>query len=424
MNSSVDIIKSLSKKELIQLISTHFNMRQIFRTLNISYNKSSIHCFNKIVSEFKIKKSYLNSNNHPDIIEDTFKDIDSIEKAYWLGFIAADGYVPKDINRLSFSMSIKDEQHFNGFIKFINANKNYKKYYVGNYNNRMFQFSIYNKLFVDNIKKWGIISPKSKNLKFPNIKNKKMQNYFLLGLFDGDGSQKGELSSGSYRLLTKIKKIFKINKSITFHKNKFGSCYRLFIPVNIRRNLYKECSFNLKRKEVKEKERSMMLKRKCSCGNKLSLKDKKDCTYCSKTSKYSKNFLLSLLKTYKLLYIVAQHLNISSNALKKQLKKQKIDHKPFLKIQHGINHLDQEAIISYYNQSKSITDTSKKFNQSYDKIQKIVKHTDTYKNMKLKKLEVKKLKKQIIRMKKKYTFSQIAQILNLSVVYIKGLYYG
>jgi hypothetical protein len=51
-----------------------------------------------------------------------FCEIDSAEKAYWLGFILADGSVSKDGSRLAINLSAKDEQHLRKFQKCIGSN--------------------------------------------------------------------------------------------------------------------------------------------------------------------------------------------------------------------------------------------------------------------------------------------------------------
>lgn len=49
--------------------------------------------------------------------EEYFKEIDSNEKAYWLGFIAADGYINK--NELVIELQESDKEHLEKFNKAI-----------------------------------------------------------------------------------------------------------------------------------------------------------------------------------------------------------------------------------------------------------------------------------------------------------------
>ena len=54
--------------------------------------------------------------------EDYFKVIDSEDKAYWLGFISADGSVSKDAYHIRISLSSIDIKHLEKFLTCINAN--------------------------------------------------------------------------------------------------------------------------------------------------------------------------------------------------------------------------------------------------------------------------------------------------------------
>lgn len=54
--------------------------------------------------------------------EDYFKVIDSEDKAYWLGFISADGSVSKDAYHIRISLSSIDIKHLEKFLICINAN--------------------------------------------------------------------------------------------------------------------------------------------------------------------------------------------------------------------------------------------------------------------------------------------------------------
>lgn len=51
-----------------------------------------------------------------------FDIIDSQEKAYWLGFIIADGYLNVDRRMLRIKLGDKDKNHLEKFIKFLGGN--------------------------------------------------------------------------------------------------------------------------------------------------------------------------------------------------------------------------------------------------------------------------------------------------------------
>ncbi len=68
----------------------------------------------------KLKVSYLSYN------KDFFENIDTEEKAYWLGFMYTDGYVTTN-NRWGVWLSTKDEEHIRKFLKAFNCNVNIKR---------------------------------------------------------------------------------------------------------------------------------------------------------------------------------------------------------------------------------------------------------------------------------------------------------
>lgn len=53
------------------------------------------------------------------IVDDVFEKIDTEEKAYWLGFLFADGYVGTNDNSVGLGLAIKDIEHVKKFKKFI-----------------------------------------------------------------------------------------------------------------------------------------------------------------------------------------------------------------------------------------------------------------------------------------------------------------
>lgn len=125
-----------------------------------------------------------------------FYSINNAEKAYWLGFIAADGYIQKGNKRLTIELHIKDIKHLRYFTEDISSNhpvkiKNIKNNFNSNttlkkeyYTHCLVQ--IWSPLLVLDIVKHGVTNKKSLTLLFPDIEEKYI-NSFMLGYFDGDG---------------------------------------------------------------------------------------------------------------------------------------------------------------------------------------------------------------------------------------------
>lgn len=136
----------------------------------------------------KLPKSRLNMSKLA-LDVDYFKTIDSPEKAYWLGFICADGCIYKDGGKLT--IMVKDREiceKFKAAIKSdhkISDREVYDKRTDKIYTESSIQIT--NALFVSNLINLGVTSKKSSILSFPDIKES-YYSYFIAGLFDGDGS--------------------------------------------------------------------------------------------------------------------------------------------------------------------------------------------------------------------------------------------
>lgn len=128
--------------------------------------------------------------------EKYFETIDTESKAYWLGFIYADGYIlskRKYGNRkLGIAISEKDEEHLYRFKKDINSNCLIKKYSVVGYNNQNSNYVrvlLTSKKLTDDIEKLGVFEHKTEILKFPTKKQVPISflSHFIRGYLDGDG---------------------------------------------------------------------------------------------------------------------------------------------------------------------------------------------------------------------------------------------
>lgn len=119
-----------------------------------------------------------------DINEDYFGAIDTEDKAYWLGFICADGYVNFERNDLVIGLATKDKQHLQKLKECLRSNHPIKEY-VYSYLS-MVRLFIGNKKIVKSLSK-HIQKNKTFSLRFPKI-NIDLERHFIRGYFDGDGS--------------------------------------------------------------------------------------------------------------------------------------------------------------------------------------------------------------------------------------------
>lgn len=132
---------------------------------------------------------------------DYFEIIDTEEKAYWLGFLYADGCVGKnrkDKNGehpgcgVSLGLKLSDEEHIDKFIKAVgfNGNKKYKEIHL---NDKIFyscEMSLNSVKMADDLIRLGCVPRKSLILKFPTKEQvpDEFLFHFIRGYVDGDGT--------------------------------------------------------------------------------------------------------------------------------------------------------------------------------------------------------------------------------------------
>lgn len=122
-----------------------------------------------------------------------FQEIDTEEKAYWLGFILADGYLNEDRNFLKINLGIVDEKHLEKFAIFMEE-KDYKiKYGTGGAytrDNPICYIEYDSKELVADLKKWGVFQRKSGKEKPIDFIDDNLKKSYIRGLIDGDGHVK------------------------------------------------------------------------------------------------------------------------------------------------------------------------------------------------------------------------------------------
>ena len=179
--SEIDVINkqnvlTLDVDKVITLYKSGLSLTQISKQLNVSVVSLS-----KQLRKVGVK--IVNKQNITKFDNTIFDCIDSEEKAYWLGFIYADGYVSSRDNGFEISLGLKDLVHLNKFAKFLKHDNNVK---VDSFRCR---FSVVNKHLKQRLNELGITPKKSLIIQFPN--SNQVPDYliphFIRGYFDGDG---------------------------------------------------------------------------------------------------------------------------------------------------------------------------------------------------------------------------------------------
>ncbi len=123
--------------------------------------------------------------------ETYFDVIDTEEKAYWLGFLYADGWISADSTVVSLSLKSADLHHIEKFRDIISPNSKIaqKNVKLGEKIFSAHTFCITNRPLHDALIAKGCTPRKSLTLKFPseNQVPANLIRHFIRGYFDGDG---------------------------------------------------------------------------------------------------------------------------------------------------------------------------------------------------------------------------------------------
>ena len=219
----------------------------------------------RVLKENSIEIRKGNHTYHADY--NKFETIDSSEKAYWLGFVAADGcvYLRDDETNGCISLNIheKDKELLEKFNLFMNSNNPIKSIIqnAGFSNNTPMSRLVFNskKMVYDFINK-GIVQRKSLVLKPPLIEEKYYLP-FIMGYFDGDGSifktqnkEFGISIEGTKEILEWINSILNISSKLEKRNNDnknnyYIRCGGINKPYNILKKLYDSSPVYLERKK-------------------------------------------------------------------------------------------------------------------------------------------------------------------------------
>jgi hypothetical protein len=118
--------------------------------------------------------------------EDYFEVIDTPEKAYFLGFIFADGCLidnPKEYRyKLTIKIHNKDEDILERFISLLDSEVEIWR----SKNRDISEVGFSSKKMINDLKNIGVYQNKTYTIEYPKI-DEKLERHFLRGYFDGDG---------------------------------------------------------------------------------------------------------------------------------------------------------------------------------------------------------------------------------------------
>ena len=130
-------------------------------------------------------------NRIHNVDHDYFEKIDTQEKAYWLGFLWADGSISKTAsrcsgkNRMTLTQKATNAEHLKLFAHAVKAPANIR-YYASSYEGQpSARLSINSRKFCMHMEQLGF-DIKSRRIHVPNMP-KSLYRHFIRGYFDGDG---------------------------------------------------------------------------------------------------------------------------------------------------------------------------------------------------------------------------------------------
>lgn len=173
------------KEWLKHYLESGCSCTEIAKVFGVSRQAVNLHA--RAFNLHKIRWSFVlvrhKHRTHKCLDENVFEKIDSEEKAYWLGFLMADGYIKSFDNwtsRLGLTLGIKDRKHGMRFRQFLKTNC---ALYVGK---RSCVIRVSSNKLVRDLAKYAITSKKTKEAEIKNIPEKYYR-HFIRGVIDGDG---------------------------------------------------------------------------------------------------------------------------------------------------------------------------------------------------------------------------------------------
>ncbi|MFW9876772.1 MAG: hypothetical protein ACFFG0_27065, partial [Candidatus Thorarchaeota archaeon] len=271
-------------------------------------------------------------NYHPNIKLDYFRNIDTLEKAYWLGFIYADGclsYSEKIYIRFVFELDIKDKDSRDKVYLLAKILGIEPKYVKPSSRGNTLRIVIKNNILAGYLKNQGVIigKRKSKNIELPDLGSRALNLAFLLGYYDGDGTAGSTvIYSGSKKFLEQIKTKYKINYDLKYKRSESiingkevkGEAWSLALGAKLFNEMMRNYQFSMPRKRKifeTQEEKSERMRQTCIARAKLKITD---------------DFLDKLKKlVWEMpLYKIASKFNISNSRISDICKQYKIDKPP------------------------------------------------------------------------------------------------
>lgn len=176
------------QEQIIKAYENNMSLREIERQYGVS--RQTVSAFLEKKGIKKTKGNHYRKFFHN---EDFFEVIDNEEKAYWLGFMYADGWVMDHSQRygqdqFGISLKIDDEQHIRKFLTSIKATNPITYDYSSGRKHALAKVVLTSQKTVNDLIKHGCFKKKTFLLQPPTTIPDDLIPHFIRGFFDGDGS--------------------------------------------------------------------------------------------------------------------------------------------------------------------------------------------------------------------------------------------
>lgn len=173
--------------EYIQAAQEYIAAEKNNQHISLTTLSKKYHCKRETISKYikLLGFEVINRTTGKHINSNIFDNIDTEEKAYWFGFLCADGCITKN-NYVELGIHWNDYDHMQKYRKFLEleSDDSIKR------NKNVARVRIHNNHMAEQLLKKGCIHNKSHLLKFPKLSifaNRSLVYDFIRGYCDGDG---------------------------------------------------------------------------------------------------------------------------------------------------------------------------------------------------------------------------------------------
>lgn len=184
--------KEFTQEQRKEICRLYIEERKGLQNIGNLFNSAQSTIKRILTEEGITLRSHRESKKKYEYDETYFSQINTPDKAYWLGFIYADGFICKAENgNPILGITLAEPEPIEKIKIALKSNlpiRSYKK--VNGYSDKSIEYKIafHSKQMVEDLEKWGCVERKTFKLKFPDFLSEELIPHFIRGYFDGDGS--------------------------------------------------------------------------------------------------------------------------------------------------------------------------------------------------------------------------------------------